>query len=276
MSLMSPPQLSPIERLPRELRRAIFHILFETSIKTPRQERSVNSELNIGPDFTFAPAVQVLLVNKMFYVEAKDVLKDKKCVRINLKWGSDSLVSTAMNNHDVPYFLANHPHPFVMPVATILIIATFPKAVTSTSLGIVLEDILSFCRCMHMLDLANDSALSATFKFFGSPTLKTQEQVLYSFEMLNGVKATMKVAIAGDVDPALGNRVKTNMTQSIGWLRALEWETYDLIVGIKHDGDLCFQAGQHGVASFKYGQAISFLDAVSVHWPYYHPILLTA
>jgi len=270
-------QLPPIERIPPELRMKILRlILLSSDIKVPNRVRrytevsAIEVEKykldpggeNINGRYTFEPAISLQLINKRLFAEAKDVLKEKKFIKVSFKWMSTAIVGEGLKNHDVPFFFLDGKHPFSNPVATVLITSTsFPLESTAV-FAIFTEDIPSFCTFLRMVDMGNAIRLQFTFKFFGISSLALQKQVLEPFEVVDGVDGQQKVSVAGTVDSNLVKRVISTMTQPVGWLPALSWNVYDLIVNLKVIGDEAFLARDYGAAGYKYSQATNFIDAV--------------
>jgi len=113
-----------------------------------------------------------------------------------------------------------------------------------------------------LLDFEHGLFLKFAFGFLGMSTVATQAQILEPFEHVVGVLVAQEVLITGNVDTALSLRVQHEMTQSVGWLRALCWDFYDSIVGLKEKGDRYFKTGDFVTAALRYAGANDFREAV--------------
>jgi len=237
------------------------YIIHSPDIKVLRRKTSVSKDEDADAPFSFSPAVDLQLVNKNIYLDERLFFQDVSDFKVSLRWIAFKDVVFILHTYDIPFFFPNKQHPFNNPVAKVMVRSRKIGPCT-TSFAVFLEDIPSLCGCLQMLDLEHGLFLKFAFGFLGMSTVATQAQVLEPFEHVVGVLVTQEVLITGNVDTALSLRVQGEMTQSVGWLRALSWSFYNSVVSLKEKGDEYFKTGDFVTAALRYARANDFRDAV--------------
>jgi len=83
------------------------------------------------------------------------------------------------------------------------------------------------------------------------------------------------IEFEGDIHKAISARVRTAMTQPVGWLRTKGCDVYDIVESMKAVADEAWSAKDYSMAVYKYGQAVAFWDAVCEAKERDNKILLT-
>jgi len=272
------PTISRLEALPQEVRHEILRYLLSTRYARLNRPKRISEEDNISHLQCYDWNVNVLRTCKTLYNDGIEILnKENKWIKIVISMEA-KIFYMSLSNHDVHYIKQQTSAALSTHLAVISVSMLRPgfSSNTSQTILIPMEELEALSWYLRAMDVSNFFCFKVKFELRNKLPNSLQRRILEPFTSVAGEAGVQQVEFEGEVHKAISARVSTAMTQPVGWLRTKGWDVYDIAKSIKAVADEAWLAKDYGMAQHKYGQAVTFWDAVGVAATRTIEILLTS
>jgi hypothetical protein len=263
---MPDPTISRIEALPQEVRHEILRYLLSTRYARLNTPKRTSKEDTINHLQCYDWNVNVLRTCKTLYNDGVEILnKENKWIKIVI-FLDPELLYMSLPNHDVHFIKHQTSAALSTHLAAISISIQRPAFGSSTGQTILvpIEELEPLCLYLRAMDVANFFCFKFRFELPNKLPNVMQRRILEPFASVEGEAGRQIIEFEGDVHNAISTRVRTAMTQPVGWLRTKGFDVYDIVESMKAVADEAWYAKDYSMAVYKYGQAVAFWDAVCV------------
>jgi len=208
----------------------------------------------------------VLRTCRTLYNDGIEILnRENKWIKIVLFMDAKTLY-LSLANHDVHYIKQQSSAALSTHLADITISILRPGfgSTTSETILIPIEELRALCWYLRAMDLQNFFCFKFKFELHNKLPNALQRRILEPFSSVRGEAGLQQVDFKGKVHKVISARVSRAMTQPVGWLRTKGWYVYNIAKSIKAVADEAWLAKDYSMALHKYGQAVTFWDAVCV------------
>jgi len=258
------PTISRIEALPQEVRHEILRYLLSTRYARLSTPKRISEEDNISHLQCYEWNVNVLRTCKTLYNDGIEILnKENKWIKVVMPMEA-KIFYMSLANHDVHYIKQQTSAALSTHLAVISISMLRPGFANTTSETILLpiEELEALCWYLRAMDVTNFFCFKFKFKLPNKLPNALQRRILEPLTSVGGEAGVQQVEFEGEAHKAISARVSAAMSQPVGWLRTKGWDVYDIAKSIKAVADEAWLAKDYGMAQHKYGQAVTFWDAV--------------